>query len=227
MKTNTICWLPESFYRNEEYKQLLIENNIVPLLDSSYSKAIWEAEGRPETMRYLTYGYEIKLPDYSDEPISTGAWDMDKLSTLSIAESMWLGEMEHTTIGETSTETISQLVDAGCKSITFTCYGWHLFRIFGINIRMPFTTQLNTWKKLEKLYGVQFNLETFKKTRESKFDFIWIMIDQIRHFEKLINWALSHNKTIGLVAPDRYKDNPEWVKEHLAEFIKQYKEVVK
>lgn len=69
MKTNILCWLPGSTYRNEGCKKLLIDNQIVPLLDSSYSTAIWEKQGKPKTMRYARYGHETKLKPYDDEPI--------------------------------------------------------------------------------------------------------------------------------------------------------------
>ena len=57
-------------------------------------------------------------------------------------------------MGESSTEHIDRLVKCGVKNITFTSYGWHLFRIFGLNIRMPFTSQLRTWEYVarQKVY---------------------------------------------------------------------------
>ena len=222
MKTNMICWLPESFYTNEDCKRLLIDNQIVPLLDSSYSVAIWEAEGKPETMRYIDFGAESGLKPYWDEPISTKEIGVLNPKGFTLVDAI---------VGETSTETIQQLVDAGCKSITFTCYSWHLFRIFGLNIRMPFTTQLRTWEKLEEMYGKQtettYNM--YKPTitwevRESKFFFCWIMLDQTKSFKKLIGWCITHNKTIGLIAPDNWKENPEKVYEGLKQFIKAYNE---
>ena len=226
MKTNVICWLPESFYRNEECKQLLIENNIVPLLDSRHSKEIWEAQGKPYTLRELFY--QADVPTYKDEPFSVKDGEDSEEWVRQTVE-----KYPDVTMGESSTEDIARLIKCGVKSVTFTSWGWHLFRIFGLNIRMPFTTQLNTWKKLEKLYGIGTLSEFMNEKvirfsiRESKFTFCWIMLDQVKSFKKLVQWCITHNKTIGLVAPNRHKDNPEWVKEHLTEFINAYKEMVK
>lgn len=225
MKTKVLCWFPTSSYTNNDIINLLLCYQIAPLLDSSYSKAIWEAEGRPETMRNWTFGEETKQLPYKDELVSAYGMSVGEVKN----ELKYVPDL---VCGETSTETIQQLVDAGCKSITYTCYGWHLFRIAGLNIRMPFTSQLNTWKYLEKKYNyetVEFSDGTYwtGKKEQPLFAFCWIMLDQTKSFKKLISWCITHNKTIGLVAPDNKKNNPEWVKEHLTEFIKQYKEVVK
>ena len=230
MKANLICWLPTISYNLlEEYGMktvhLLLENKIAPLLDSSYSKAIWEDLGKPDTLRYITYGEETKQTLYWDEPISS-----EEIGVLNEKGFTLING----TIGETSTETIQQLIDAGCKNITYTAYGWHLFRIAEVNIRMPFTSQLNTWKKLERLYGKReseffwYNEKTREHTpimHESKFTFCWIMLNQDRHWKKLLEWATSHNKIIGIVAPDSKQNNPEWIYKQLQSFIKTYKEV--
>jgi len=211
MKTNTIIiiWIAQRFYQNKEIADLLVAHNVCPLLDSSYAVGIWERLGKPETMRNWTFGEWTKQLPYKDELISAYGMDVDEVKNELI-------ELPNLICGETSTETIQQLVDAGCKSITYTSYGWHLFRIFGLNIRMPFSTQLNTWKKLEKLYNVRKDLppyqlhnETFKETvkrvwHENKFNFCWIMLDQTKHFEKLISWCKDHDKVIGLVCPDSW-----------------------
>lgn len=137
-------------------------------------------------------------------------------------------------MGESSTEHIDRLVKCGVKNITFTSYGWHLFRIFGLNIRMPFTSQLRTWEYLEKKYGSNrpspfywYNPETNVLSEpimyDCKFNHCWIMLDQIKHFPKLIKWCKDHNKTIGLVAPDKWtgdKQDNDKIYRGLKEVIK-------
>lgn len=238
MKTRLLCWLPECAYRDVDTKKLLINNNIAPLLDSSFSTAIWEAQGKPDwVLRYASYGSEVGLQPYLDELISTG-----KQSELD----WFITHLPNLVIGETSLETIQQLVDAGCKNITYTCYGWHLFRIAGINIRMPFTSQLNTWEYLERKYNCidwdevanpiekrrngkyhQLGDDDWfeKEDNEKLFNFCWIMLDQVKSFKKLIQWCKDYNKTIGLVAPDSKQNNPQWIYKQLTKFIKVYKEV--
>ena len=231
MKTKLICWLPTVSYNPlEEYGMktvhLLIENKIVPLLDSSYSQGIWKDLGKPDTLRYITYGTLTNLQPYIDEPITNKMWRT--------RDDIILGCPKNMIVGETSTETIQQLVDAGCKNITYTAYGWHLFRIAGVNIRMPFTSQLNTWKYLENKYNWQVLYSDKSKQyfsailpkEEHKFTFTWIMLDQQRHWRKLITWATQHNKTIGIVAPDSKQQDVEWIYKQLTKFMEAYKEVI-
>ena len=227
MKTNVICWLPESFYRNEECKQLLIENNIVPLLDSRHSKEIWEAQGKPYTLRELFY--QADVPTYKDEPFSVKDGEDSEEWVRQTVE-----KYPDVTMGESSTEDIARLIKCGVKSVTFTSWGWHLFRIFGVNIRMPFTSQLSTWKYLENKYNWQVLYSDKSKQyfsailpkEEHKFTFTWIMLDQQRHWRKLITWATQHNKTIGIVAPDSKQQDVEWIYKQLTKFMEAYKEVI-
>lgn len=233
MKTNLICWFPESFYLNNTYKNYLVDNNICPLLDSRYSQAIWEQEGKPETLREVNYNIE-NTQSYKDEPFSViDGEDSEEWVKQTVAK------YPNVTMGESSTEDIQRLIECGCKNITFTAYGWHLFRLtlpkwlggYAFNIRMPFTSQLLTWKYLEKKYNVRKDLppyqlrgETFQEAVKrvwyaNKFKFVWIMLDQDKYWEKLVTWALAHNKTIGLVAPDKHKNNPEWVYKQLQKFV--------
>lgn len=123
-------------------------------------------------------------------------------------------EFEGLTIGETSTETIQQLVDAGCKSISYTSYGLHLFRIFDINIRLDCFNQIPTWNRI-------------KRKHKDKFKLCCIMIDKPERFESQIKWCMENGNNIMLIAPDKWKEQPEKVKEHLTEFIKQHKEITK
>ena len=137
-------------------------------------------------------------------------------------------------MGESSTEDIARLIKCGVKSVTFTSWGWHLFRIFGVNIRMPFTSQLSTWKYLGNKYNWQVLYSDKSKQyfsailpkEEHKFTFTWIMLDQQRHWRKLITWATQHNKTIGIVAPDSKQQDVEWIYKQLTKFMEAYKEVI-
>jgi len=227
MKINTIIWIAQRFYQNQEIADLLVKHNICPLLDSSCAVAIWERLGKPDAIRHYSYApnFEPKpvyLQPYMDECISVKDYSHDDIAEM-------IKYLPDLMIGETSTETIAELVDAGCKSITYTSYGWHLFRIFGLNIRMPFSTQLNTWKKLEKLYGsgnaISWGGLFTEVEQSSKFNFCWIMLDQVTDFGKLIKWCKDHSKTIGLVAPVRWNEKMscEEMKAKLDAFIKAIK----
>ena len=237
MKTKLICWLPECVYQYDRSKRLLISENIVPLLDSKYSQDIWEAQGKPDwAMRHISYlPYEndgLVRDDiicYKDEPISTNQYEGQQGAFKLLCKSV------NVIIGETCPELIAECVENGAKQITLTSYGWHLFRIFGVNIRMPFTSQLNTWKYLENKYNWQVLYSDKSKQyfsailpkEEHKFTFTWIMLDQQRHWRKLITWATQHNKTIGIVVPDNKQQDVEWIYKQLTKFINVYKEVVK
>ena len=222
MKTKLICWFDNKVL--EHCKDFLIENQIMPicadagiafeiskriLLNGTKQRFLWE------------YSFENTYPNqcYLDEILSVPNDDKGNKRVWEVKDNI--------IYGETSTETISQLVDAGCKSITLTVYGWHLFRIFGLNIRMPFTSQLRTWIALEKKYGNERYgyFWACDHPIDTLFSFVWIMLDQDRHWKKLLEWCLAHNKIIGLIAPDSKKNNPEWVKEQLTKFIKVYNEV--
>jgi len=222
MKTNLICWFPESFYLNNTYKNYLVDNNICPLLDSKYSQAIWEQEGKPETLREVNYNIAENIQPYKDEPFSViDGEDSEEWVKQTVVKYPGI------TMGESSTEDIQRLVECGCKNITFTAYGWHLIRLFGVNIRMPFTSQLKTWEYLDREYTT-YELDEYTDTNNTKIstgvfrtklNFVWIMLDQDRYWEKLVTWAISHNKTIGLVAPDKHKNNPEWIYKQLQKFV--------
>lgn len=230
MKSNLICWLPECCYRTDvdyaaEIILCLADNNIAPLLDSEYAESIWEELDRPPTLRELFY--QADAPTYKDEPFSViDGEDSEEWVKQTVAK------YPDITMGESSTEHIADLVRCGVKNITFTSYGWHLFRLFNKwNIRMPFTTQLRTWIALEKKYG-SGNTTSWgglftEVEQSSKFSFCWIMLDQTRHWKKLITWATQHNKTIGIAVPDSKKSDTEWIYKQLQSFIKTYKEVTK
>ena len=52
------------------------------------------------------------------------------------------------------------------------------------------------------------------------------MLDQQRHWRRLITWATQHNKTIGIVAPDSKQQDVEWIYKQLTKFMEAYKEVI-
>lgn len=211
MKT-IICWFPQSTYTNQDCKQLLIDNNICPMLDSSYATEIWLELERLDTLRTGDFipidddAWRTDIEVYIDEPLSTNHYKPNDSGFKLLCKA------DNVTIGETSTETIQQLIDTGCKSITYTSYGWHLFRIFGLNIRMPFSNQIRTWEYLMSKYP-------------DKFHFCWIMLDQARDFKKLIKWCKQNGNAIGLVAPDDWKNDPSKVLEGLKKFTEVYKSI--
>jgi hypothetical protein len=201
MKPSAIIWIAQRFYENQEIADLLVANNICPLLDSSYAVGIWERLGKPETLRYIMFGIFTGMRPYWDEPISAlGKTHIPPTGAI---------------IGETSTETIQQLVNAGCKSITYTSYGWHLFRIAGINIRLDCFNQIPTWNRI-------------KRKHKDKFKLCCVMIDKPERFESQIKWCMENGNDIMLIAPDKWnKEMPvEEMKTKLELFINVYKEVV-
>jgi len=189
MKPSAICWIAQRFYEEAKIADLLVAHNICPLLDSSYSREIWVKQGVPETMRYYSYlpaglTHPLLIKPYLDECISATNWGQNNIKDC-------LSMLPDLTIGETSTETIQQLVDAGCKNITLTVYGLHLFSLFGINFRLDCISQIYTWDRIMKKHP-------------DKFHFNWLMIDQLGRAPKLVEWCRRNGNTIGLVAPDKW-----------------------
>ena len=202
MKPKAIIWTRHA-YTDERIRQLLVDNNICPVLDIDDAVDIWVGLGHPYTLKEIWYKPLLPINNYKDEPFS-----VEQKSDEWIKEQVRL--YPNIVMGESSTEHIERLVKCGVKNITFTSYGWHLFRIFGYNIRMPFSTQINTWEYLMAKYPDKFYL-------------VWIMLDQVRHFPKLIKWAKTNGMTIGLVAPDKWThkgQNNDKIHEALKEVVK-------
>jgi hypothetical protein len=181
-----MCWISdnngEKRYNNTLIRKLLFDYNITPIVDNIYTQEIWQIQGKPlDAIRTIEFGLELPLRPYIDEALSSLGYSNEQLSNIIQANPKIL-------LGESSPDMMEKAIKLGCNNVVYTSYSKHLFRIklFGkwYNIRLPFTTQIDTIKKFIDKYP-------------DKVKYMFINLDLNRgRYKEIVSFAKGQNLTL-------------------------------
>lgn len=181
-----MCWISdnngEKRYNNTLIRKLLFDDNITPIVDNIYTQEIWQIQGKPlDAIKTIEFGLELPLRPYIDEALSSLGYSNEQLSNIIQANPKIL-------LGESSPDMMEKAIKLGCNNVVYTSYGKHLFRIklFSkwYNIRLPFTTQIDTIKKFIDKYP-------------DKVKYMFINLDLNRgRYKEIVSFAKNKNLTL-------------------------------